>query len=170
MNWQAICFWMVAAITLIPALTILFEPSIVRSAFWLLGTLTGVAGLYLMLGADFLGMTQIMVYIGGINVLLLFGIMLTQKEPVYVAAAKKTVAKAPALMMGVAVLAVLLGCILNTKWRISQSVDVPTSKAIGTYLMTDYILPFEIVSVLLLVVLVGAAYLARRTQDEGART
>lgn len=166
MNWQAVCFWTVAAITILPALAILFEPSIVRMAFWLLGTLTGVAGLYLMLGADFLGLTQVMVYIGGINVLLLFGIMLTNKDPVFLHRARRHLPKWPSFILGTALLLLLLGAIFGTKWKVAPTEDQPTSKLLGTYLMSDYILPFEIVSVLLLVVLVGSAYLARRTQDE----
>lgn len=170
LNWEAVFFWMLAAMTLVPAIAILFEPAIVRMAVWLLGTLTGVAGIYLLLGADFLGMTQVMVYIGGINVLLLFGIMLTAKEPIYLRRSSKQLGKAPYVLAGLVVLATLAMCIIRTAWRSAPHAEAqPTAKSLGTYLMSDYILPFELVSVLLLVVLVGAAYLARRAPAGGEK-
>jgi NADH-quinone oxidoreductase subunit J len=171
LNWEAVFFWMLAVVTLVPAISILFEPGIVRMAFWLLGTLSGVAGLYLLLGADFLGLTQVMVYIGGINVLLLFGIMLTTKEPVFLRKRPTAIPRIPALAMGLVVLAALVVCIMKTQWRVQPEADLqPTTKAIGTFLMSDYILPFEMISILLLVVLVGAAYLARRLPAAEARS
>lgn len=166
MNWEAMVFWAMATLTIVSAVSIVFEKDIVRMAFWLLGTLMGVAGLYLEMGADFLGLTQIMVYIGGINVLLLFGIMLTNRDPIYVLHAQPKWKKAPALLLGALFGLVLIKSILNTKWVSDPQVASPTAARIGEALMTDYILPFEMVSVLLLVILVGAAYVARRAPQK----
>ncbi|MCA9319482.1 MAG: NADH-quinone oxidoreductase subunit J [Planctomycetes bacterium] len=174
MNWEAIIFWALATLVVIPALGIVATRNIVHMAFWLLGTLMGVAGLYLLMGADFLGLTQVMVYIGGINVLLLFGIMLTNREPIYLRKMAKRPRMVPAVVMGLLVLWGLLTAFSETKWKIAESTGIPgtggegtgadgTSATLGTWLLSDYILPFEIVSILLLVVLVGAAYIARRT-------
>lgn len=162
MNWEAVVFWGLATMVVVPALAIVFSRNIVRMAFWLLGTLLGVSGLYLLMGADFLGMTQIFVYIGGINVLLLFGIMLTNQDPVFVRRLARRPAIAPALLLGAVVLTGLMKAITSTAWREQPVAPKETAAAIGTFLLSDYILPFEIVSVLLLVVLVGAAFIARR--------
>ena len=167
MNWEAIVFWSLATLTIVPALAIVFSRNIVHMAFWLLGTLMGVSGLYLLMGADFLGMTQIFVYIGGINVLLLFGIMLTRAEPVYVRQLAKRPSLWPALLIGLLFAWVLIGAMVGAGWRTIASEPGETAAGIGAFLLSEYILPFEIISVLLLVVLIGAAYVARRAAREG---
>ena len=163
-----IAFWALAVIVILPAALIVFEKSIVRAAFWLLGTLLGVSGFYILLGADFLGFTQVMVYIGGINVLILFGIMLTQRDPVYLRRNIKRTAVLPIALLSLVFLFTLLSTLFSTTWNNVPRDDAATSARLGTLLMGEYILPFEIISVLLLVVLVGAAYLARRT-PQGAK-
>ena len=188
MTWEAIVFWILAALVVVPALGIVLSRNIVHMAFWLLGTLLGVAGLYILMGADFLGLTQVTVYIGGINVLLLFGIMLTNREPVFLRNLKRRPALTPALILGALLLLGLTKAITSTEWHKEAGAELPgvrtgveattglsaagqdgTAATIGTWLLSEYILPFEIVSVLLLVVLVGAAYIARREpEDRGA--
>ena len=173
MNWEAIIFWMFATITIVPALGIVLSKNIVHMAFWLLGTLMGVAGLYLLMGADFLGLTQIFVYIGGISVLLLFGIMLTSSKPIFVR--KKSFESQrfwPAAVIGSLLLAVMLQALFATDWVQNAQEPAETAEPLGMFLLSEYILPFEIVSVLLLIVLIGAAYIARRDHDherEGAQ-
>ena len=167
MNWEAIIFWALATGVTVPALGIVFSRNIVHMAFWLLAVLVGIAGLYLLLGADFLGMTQIFVYVGGISVLLLFGIMLTNSEPVYV---RRTVRKPrllPALCLGALVYIVMLKALMSTKWLQEVVPPLETARSLGIYLLSEYILPFEIVSIVLLVVLIGAAFIARRENVEG---
>ena len=183
LSFHAIIFWALAAMTIVPAIGIVVSKNIVHMAFWLLGTLLGVAGLYLHMEADFLGMTQVFVYIGGINVLLLFGIMLTNREPLYVRAAVKRPAIASAVLLGVVVAVGLIQSFGATEWHTVKDAVAPgladasakavvngdgTAATLGTYLLSDYILPFEIVSILLLVVLVGAAYIARRDPEGGS--
>ncbi|MCB9833673.1 MAG: NADH-quinone oxidoreductase subunit J [Planctomycetes bacterium] len=157
-----------ATLVLVPAFAIVFSRNIVHMAFWLLGTLMGVSGLYLLLGADFLGMTQIFVYIGGINVLLLFGIMLTRSEPVYVRRLAKRPKLAPGLIIGAFTAFTLVSALLGAGWRNVPGEPTETAGILGAFLLSEYILPFEIISVLLLVVLIGAAYIARRGSREGA--
>ena len=167
MSWEAVIFWALATMVIVPALAIVFSRNIVHMAFWLLGTLLGVSGLYLLMGADFLGMTQVFVYIGGINVLLLFGIMLTNRDPIFVRRMAKRPAMAPALVLAAIVLIGLFKAISGTSWVENSAPVQETAAGLGTFLLSDYILPFEIVSVLLLVVLVGAAFIARRDATEG---
>jgi len=162
LNWEAVVFWMFATMVVVPALFLVFARDIIHMAFWLLGALMGVSGLYLLMGADFLGMTQVFVYIGGINVLILFGIMLTNRDPVFLRGISRRPAKLPAIILVSMILAGLLSAIFATHWLEQPAEVEPTSAALGTFLMSEYILPFEMVSILLLVVLVGAAYIARR--------
>jgi NADH-quinone oxidoreductase subunit J len=167
LNWEAIIFWALATMVIVPALGVVFSKNIVHMAFWLLAALVGVAGLYLLMGADFLGMTQIFVYVGGISVLLLFGIMLTNSEPIYVRKLLRRPKMLPALVVGGLVYVVLLQALLSTGWLQNPSEPTETARGLGIFLLSEYILPFEIVSVVLLVVLIGAAFIARRDQGGG---
>jgi NADH-quinone oxidoreductase subunit J len=164
-----IVFWAFAALIVLSGAMIVIARDIVRVAFWLLGALGGVAGLYVLLGADFLGFTQVLVYIGGIMVLILFGIMMTHRDPVMLRRGEggKGGIVLGLLIAGAAALALLL-LISKTVWKIApeNQEPAPTTAAIGDALMTDYVLPFELISVLLIVVLCGAAYIARRKVEE----
>jgi NADH:ubiquinone oxidoreductase subunit 6 (subunit J) len=163
--WAQFIFWLFAAVSVVPALMILVGKDIVRQAFWLLLGLSGFAGLYLSLGADFLGFTQVIVYIGGILVLFLFGVMLTRKGDVPVLEKGRGSAWGrvlPGVLAGLLVAGVLLWLVLGTPWKEAARPSGPTVAAIGGKVLTTFVLPFEVVSVLLLVALVGATYIARR--------
>lgn len=165
MTGADLAFFGCATLAVLPALMVLIGRDIVRMAFWLLASFVGVAGLYLLLGADFLAVTQIMVYVGGILVLILFGLMLTRKETIPLAGSRAP-EPPPQLLPGLAVAAlttaVLAHVIFGTRWNIQVRPTTPTTSRLGDLLMTDFLLPFEIASVLLLVALVGAAFLVRR--------
>ena len=171
MDFESILFYALAALAVIPGVMILVTGEVIRVAFWLLASLCGVAGLYLFLGADFLGLTQVLVYIGGIMVLILFGIMMTNRDP---GVARAEDANRRSIFGGLAISLILFLLlflsITTTQWPDhSQTKSVqPTVAGLGRALLTDYVLPFEIISILLLVVLCGAAYLARRRGDEEA--
>src|SRR5438552_17085304 len=81
MSQATILFWIIAAFTGLSALAVLVSQNIVRSAVWLLFTLAGTAGVFFLLGADFVGATQLIIYVGGILVLVVFGVMLTAQGP-----------------------------------------------------------------------------------------
>ena len=171
LDFSLILFWALAVLAVAPGVMILFTRDIVRVAFWLLGSLSGVAGLYVHLGADFLGLTQVLVYIGGVMVLILFGIMMTQRDPSVIEATdvrRRSVLGGIGIALGTFV--ILAAVITGTGWDQSAGVPgtVPTVRGIGRALLTDYVLPFEIISVLLLLVLCGAAYIARRKEDPHA--
>lgn len=157
-----------AALTIVPSIMIVLAKDVVRAAFLLLGSLAGVAGLYGMLGADFVCFTQVVVYIGGILILLLFGVMLTNRDPILLHRAPTHTLVLPGLFAGVVFLLALLYVTFNVNWNTGTfglGNGKPTSADLGDLLMTDFMLPFEVVSVLLLVALVGAAAIARRRGD-----
>ena len=170
MEFSNFLFWVVAATAVGSAAMVLFTRSIVHMAFWLLASLAGFAGLYLHLGADFLGFVQVVVYIGGILILFVFGVMLTNRADVPVRPEASWRFLFPGVVAGLAA-----GCfliyLLTSVWartRTSAGEELrmePTSEQIGALFMSRYILPFEVVSVLLLVAMVGASYLARGREE-----
>jgi len=122
----------------------------------------GVAGIYVLLAADFLAVVQILVYVGGILILLLFGVMLSQRIT-SVEMRTGTLQLVPAILAVAGVFVILYRVISKTSWKIIPKSDFnPTAEKIGNLLMTDFLIPFEIVSVLLLAALVGAAFIARK--------
>jgi NADH:ubiquinone oxidoreductase subunit 6 (subunit J) len=164
MTPEAAVFWIFAGITVISAAVVVLARSLIYSAFALLFTFFGVAGLYLLLGADFLAATQLMIYVGGILVLLLFGVMLTHK--LYDLDLKSEVTQPLAGVIVAAGLLVVLGTTaLRTPWPAIERPPAPTTAEIGQLLLGRYLLPFEAASVLLLVALVGAALIVRRRRD-----
>jgi NADH-quinone oxidoreductase subunit J len=160
-----IIFYFFAVLTVASAAVVVFARSIIRSAFALLFTFFGVAALYAYMGADFLAATQMVIYVGGILVLLLFGVMLTHK--LYDLNLKSdTFQFFPALVIVIAVFGALAAFMLRAKWHGGgQSAVAPTTAGIGELLMKDYILPFEVASILLLVALIGAAMIVRRRSE-----
>lgn len=166
---KQIIFFVFAAITVGGALYLLFTKNVLYAAYSLLLTLLGVSGLYVFMGADFLAVSQIMVYVGGVLVLLIFGIMLTHnKNP-----QRKTTEANKILITNhnvfwavlVAVLLFLgyLKVILEANFNIigKQTHTGSTVNKIGVNLVTDYVFAFEIVGLLLLAALIGAAFIAK---------
>jgi NADH-quinone oxidoreductase subunit J len=148
------------------ALVMAFHRNIVHSVFALVGSLFGVGGLYWTLGADFLGATQLLLYVGGVTVLLLFAVMLTTRESARVSIMRNLLMAPVVGFLGYAVLQAYTGvqAVLADAGHVPVADPEPTTNAIGTLLLEreSYLLPFEAISVLLLVVLVGAVTLARR--------
>ncbi|MFQ5753440.1 MAG: NADH-quinone oxidoreductase subunit J, partial [bacterium] len=160
MNLYDIIFYAFAALTIFSATVMVFSRNVIYSAVGLLFTFFGVAGIYVLLSADFLAVVQILIYVGGILILLLFGVMLSQKVT-SVELRTGTLQLLPALLVVGSVLIILLRMVFKTSWNTLKVVDFnPTSKPIGNLLMTDFLIPFEIASVLLLTALIGAAFIA----------
>ncbi len=160
-----IVFYAFAAITVLSAFVVVFSRNIMYAAFSLLFTFCGVAGLYVLLQADFLAVTQILIYVGGILVLMLFGVMLTNKV-VSVDIKTGTLHTIPAMVLAAIVLG-SLAAVFYATWSTTPdpaTSATSTTKAIGELLMTNFVLPFEVASVILLAALVGAAFMARRTR------
>ncbi|WP_216903924.1 NADH-quinone oxidoreductase subunit J [Synechococcus sp. CCY 9618] len=161
---QQICFLVLSAAVVAGSLGVVLLPNIVYSAFLLGGVFLSVSGLYLLLNASFVAAAQILVYVGAVNVLILFAIMLVNK--------KETLAAIPGLLVrrllsGAVcggLFALLLRVAFTTPWALPGPVPVGEEATIriGEHLFTDYLLPFELASVLLLMAMIGAIVLARR--------
>jgi NADH-quinone oxidoreductase subunit J len=159
-------FYLFAFITVVSAFVVVFTRNVIYAAFALLFTLFGVAGLYALLHADFLAVTQILIYVGGILVLLLFGVMLTNKV-ISVDLKTGTLHALPALVVVACVWGSFAGLFYST-WShtpIPATEELSTARTLGEMLMTSYLLPFEVASIVLLVALIGAAMTARRTRN-----
>jgi len=157
-----IIFYAFAAFTLASAALMVVSKNIIHSAVGLLFSFFGVAGIYILLAADFLAVVQILVYVGGLLILLLFGVMLTQRIT-SVDMRTETLQLVPALLVVAGIFVILFRVISKTSWNIIPKTEFnPTAEKIGYLLMTDFLIPFEIVSVLLLAALIGAAFIARK--------
>ncbi len=166
MNLYDLIFYLFAAITILSALVVVSAKNIVYAAFSLLFTFFGVSGLYVLLGADFIAIVQVMVYIGGILILLLFGVMLTHKIT-SVDIKTGTIQLIPALIIIGVFASVLIGLMYSTHWATNPAeIPVTTTKALGNLLVTEYVLIFELLGILLLVAMIGAATIARRDGEQ----
>lgn len=169
MTFSDTLFWTFGVIAVGSAAMVLLTRGIVHMAFWLLASLAGFAGLYLHLGADFLGFVQVMVYIGGILILILFGVMLTHRADVAVRPEASWKFLLPGAIAGLAVVSFLVYLVATT-WARTPAKEgglEPTSGEVGEKFMSQFILPFEVVSVLLLVAMIGATYIARSREEAG---
>ena len=185
-NWHSVIFLLTAGFACIFALGVLFSSNVVRMAFYLIISLAATAGLFMLAGAKFLGAMQIMIYVGGTLVLLIFGVMLTAQAS-YVSMKTSGGEWIAGLVVGGAMLLMLLQSAISVDdWSTPRddqqavaAAEVETASSIGGALMnvrvdslhqppaakpnalSGYLLPFEIISIHLLVVLIGAAFLAR---------
>lgn len=164
MKPEVVLFYCFAALAVVPAIAILITNKVIYAAYLLLVSLLGIAALYVFAGADFLAIAQVMIYIGGVIVLLIFGIMLTAKtkdSPSLLVASKNTTV---GVLLALAVFGVLVfaffhqGSIEDTDSVIRES----TLTIVGKNLMTDYAFPFEAAGLLILIALIGAIYIAGR--------
>ncbi|MAI87672.1 MAG: NADH-quinone oxidoreductase subunit J [Candidatus Marinimicrobia bacterium] len=157
-------FWFIALMTIISASIVVLSNNLIYSAVSLLFTLLGIAGLYVFLWADFIAITQILIYVGGILVLIIFGIMLTHR----ITDVTLSQSSNQQMLGGGIILIIFLGLsymMLNTPWFQDTAVEPQeTINQIGYLLMIDYLLPFEVASILLLVALIGAALLSRSSK------
>ena len=165
MTPEAVIFYVFAVITVGSAAVVVLARSLIYSAFALLFTFFGVAGLYVLLGADFLAATQLLIYVGGILVLLLFGVMLTHK--IYELDLRSEVTQfLPGAIIWAGMLGLLVITIFRTRWKIGPGrPPAVTTAEIGRQFLGPYLLPFEAASVLLLVALIGAAMIVRRRRE-----
>ncbi|MBI5866405.1 MAG: NADH-quinone oxidoreductase subunit J [Planctomycetes bacterium] len=160
---EAIVFYIFAGLLVFSSVFILFGRNIIRSAMWLMAALGAVAALLLLLGANYLAAVQLVLYIGGVLVLIVFGVMLTAKSP-YIRYDVKLHEQIAGFVVGGLLLAGLLVALLNSPWPKPPGVvsdQAASVRDFGERLLTSYWLPFELVSLLLLAVMVGAAVLAR---------
>ena len=166
-----LAFYTFSALTLSGALAVLLTRNVLYAAFFLLLTLLGVAGLFVLASADFLAIAQIMIYVGGVLVLVIFGVMLTNKretsansqQPNRITSGNRARSGwlVSILVAGGLFIALFALLIRANFTLLNQPVGwQSTVNTIGKQLMTEYVVPFEIVGILLLAALVGATYLA----------
>lgn len=159
-------FYAFAALTVISAWAVVISQNIVRMSVFLLMTLGGAAAMYFMLNAEFLAAIQLIVYAGGTLILIVFGVMLTSKNPFLHLVApgwERAVAIALGLLMFALLLLAMVNSTIHTKDATGQ--HVYNVEEIGRALLSEYVIPFEVAAVLLLVVMVGAAYMGRRRTE-----
>jgi NADH-quinone oxidoreductase subunit J len=178
MSIERILFYLLSAIVIGSALFVASTKNLVRSVFIFFITLFALAGLYVLCLADFVAITQIVIYVGGILVLILFAFMLSGRETLGVLEQTSnrffSMKKLPALLLAVVFFVVLVNILLkagfqNTNW-IQNAVthtslvasDGTSVNNIGVNFMTTYLLPFEIISIVLMIALIGAAHLSRK--------
>jgi NADH:ubiquinone oxidoreductase subunit 6 (subunit J) len=200
MDIHALLFWSIALVSGGCAVMVVVSQNIVRAATWLLFALGGTSGIFFLLGADFVGATQLLVYVGGTLVLVVFGVMLTAQGP-FITMKTGPAEWAIAGLVGLLLFGVLAFSVIGTQGEpgavLRPPMDKPehsmSSAVLGEALLglkeatppsnltgvpaptgqrtqMSYLLPFEIVSVHLLVVLLGAAYLARAKRRRGTVT
>lgn len=154
-----IAFYVLAAMTLGSALAVVVVRNLIHAVIALIGTFSGLAGLYVTLSADFIAITQILIYIGAISILFLFAIVLTPQSG---RNNQESFLRIPALALSTLVGAVLIYVAVDTKWNLSDREGFEeTTSTIGELLLDKYVLPFEIASVLLLVAILGSIILVR---------
>lgn len=169
MDAERIAFYLLSALTLGGGLAVLFSARLMRAVVYLLASLLGVAGLYILLNAEFLAAAQVLIYIGGITVLLVFGLMLTGPGQ-FQNPERNRLKAVVAGVSAISFLSVLLIAVQKSPWPVSagngNSADSSGgADALGTSLLTNYVIAFEAASVLLLVVLVGVALFIRLARN-----
>jgi len=139
-----------------------FSRNLLRSAFALFFVLFGMAGFYVLLGGDFLAIVQVLVYAGGVNVLLIFGTMLTA-EVSLPASSNPSFQRVLAPVVGIALFLLLVSTLQSADFAVLVPDSMtPTTKDLGRLLLQEYVLPFEVISFLLLTAMVGALVLVNR--------
>lgn len=166
MDISTAVFYLIAIITVGSAAVVAFSRNIIYSAFSLLGTFAGVAGLYVFLGADFVAAVQVLIYVGGILVLILFAVMLTHRIT-DVEITNRAAGRVPGLIVVGVFLALLIQTIRETPWvKVKEVVHQPTTARIGDLFLENYLLPFELASLVLLAAMIGAVVISRKEIKE----
>ena len=168
-TWQQVVFWIVAAVMGVAALRVVTSRNVVHAALYLVGTLMGAAALYVLLLAEFVAWVQVLVYVGAVVVLMLFGLMLT-RAPIGSAHLDNNqrllAAVCAAAVFGVTSW-IMVSAFDGKDISIANQAGTRTAE-VGKVIFSSYVLPFEVVSVLLLAALVGAVVIARRDVDDEA--
>ena len=161
---ELICFGILSTIVIAGSLGVILLTNIVYSAFLLGGVFMAVAGLYLLLNASFVAAAQVLVYVGAVNVLILFAIMLVNRKEELKPIKSLQVRRVLSAVICSGLLLLLVRVDVTTPWDLPGPIAIgeQATERIGEHLFTDYLLPFELASVLLLMAMIGAIVLARR--------
>lgn len=153
-----IAFWVLSAGAVAAALSVMLSRNLVHAVLFLVVTFVALAGLYIVLSADFVAMTQVLIYAGALSVLIVFAVMLTPRGRRDNA---DSVFRGPAMAAVGLLLGALMFVVLQTEWPTEPRQVEQTAAAIGRTLVDTYVLPFEIASVLLTAAMVAALVLVR---------
>ncbi|MBD2655056.1 NADH-quinone oxidoreductase subunit J [Synechocystis salina LEGE 06155] len=161
---QYISFLILAFLVIGAALGVVLLSNIVYSAFLLGGVFLSISGIYILLNADFVAAAQVLVYVGAVSVLILFAIMLVNKREDFSKIPGRWLRNLSTALVCTGIFALLSTMVLITPWQINETGPFVenTLVTIGKHFFSDYLLPFELASVLLLMAMVGAIILARR--------
>jgi NADH-quinone oxidoreductase subunit J len=166
MEVSTVVFYVIALVTIGSAAVVALSRNIIYSAFSLLGTFMGMAGIYVFLGADFVAAVQVLIYVGGILVLILFAVMLTHRIT-DVEITNRSVGRLPALIIIGIFFALLVQTVRETPWAKAKAIThEPTTAKIGELFLEQYLLPFELASLVLLAAMIGAVVLSRKEIKE----
>jgi NADH-quinone oxidoreductase subunit J len=165
MSWEEAIFWVVAAVTVVGAFGVVTARNIVHSALFLILSLLAVAGIFILLSAEFLAIVQVLIYGGAVTILVLFAMMLTRVRDLPTALDGPQRPFAALAALGFAVLTIY--AFVNTEWPgATDQVTVISIEQIGQELFTTWAVPFEVASLVLTVALLGAIVLARGEDNE----
>ncbi len=158
-------WWLLAGVTVVGAVGAVTSKNVVHAALSLVVASMAIAGIFLLLASEFIALVQILVYGGGVAILLIFGLMMTNAsdDPIVVDGSQKPFGFGVALVLGI----VLVGAMSGAAWGGALE-TVAGFREVGTRLYRDYGVPFEVASLVLLVALVGAVTVARRDREEDA--
>jgi NADH-quinone oxidoreductase subunit J len=166
-NLADLAFYLFALMTVAGAGGCAFSTNIIYSAWSLLFAFLGVAGLYIFLGADFPAVAQVLIYVGGILVLILFAIMLTKQIGEDPKLTNAHLGLPAGAILGAAAVATLSYMAVMAPWKVVEHPSyAPSARGLGIAFLTDYLLPFEVASVVLLAALVGSVVIARKEIKE----
>lgn len=162
---QIVSFAILALMMIGAALGVVLLSNIVYSAFLLGLVFISISGLYLLLNADFVAAAQILIYVGAVNVLILFAIMLVNKQEDFSSIPRRWIRQGATAIVCAGIFVLLGTMVLITPWSLAPDNSVvvqDTVVAIGQHFFSDFLLPFELASILLLMAMVGAIIIARR--------
>ncbi len=161
-----IVFYLLAALAIIGGIGVVTMPNVVHAALFLILSLLAVAGFYILLSSEFLALVQVLIYAGAVATIILFGLMLTRggrDMPAVPVSAQWPLA----LLSAGTLMAVLLIAVLDSEWpRDAGQVTLISINTLGGALFRDWLLPFEVASVILLVALIGAVVISRSEEGE----
>ena len=161
---QIVSLGILGVLMLASALGVVLLSNIVYSAFLLGLVFASISGLYILLNAGFVAAAQVLVYVGAVNILILFGIMLVNKREDFQPVANAWIGKVATAAVCGGLFTLLTSMVMATPWQLSKAAPAGETsiEVVGQHFFSDFLLPFELASVLLLIALVGAIILARR--------
>jgi NADH-quinone oxidoreductase subunit J len=160
-GWDDLLFMTLAAVMLVAGLLVVTMRDIIRCALAMIVCFAALSGLYVVASAPFVAAAEVLVYIGAISVLVLFAIMLTQTKAAPSQLVFQTQA-VPAAVAGVLLAIVICLAVVSTAWPETGALFQTSTTAVAEALFGDFLLPFEVVSVLLLAAVIGGVFLAKR--------